>query len=69
MECILGTVNQKTALGWVESANEGWGMLNARQLAVSMKAKADKWHNVLPEDYQLVCPSKEKFVMHCENRI
>ena len=59
MECILGTANQEVALGWVESANEGRGMLNARRPAVPMKADTG-WHNILPENYQLVCPNKER---------
>ena len=59
MECKLGTANQEVALGWVESTNEGWGMLNARQVAVPMKADIG-WHNILPENHQLVCPNKER---------
>ena len=59
MECKLGTANQEVALGWVESVNEGRGMLNARRPAVPMKADIG-WHNILPENHQLVCPNKER---------
>ena len=59
MECILDTANQEVVLGWVESANEGRGMLNARRPAMPIKADIG-WYNILPENHQLVCPNKER---------